>query len=62
MNPSGVRIGTPAVTTRGFKEQEARLIVEFMDEALINKDDENKLIELKEKVKELCNQFPIPTK
>jgi len=62
MNPSGVRIGTPAVTTRGFKENESRLIVEFMDEALINKDNEEKLSELKEKVKELCNQFPIPTK
>ena len=62
MNPSGVRIGTPAVTTRGFKEDEARLIVEFMDEALINKDNEEKLDQLKEKVKNLCNQFPIPTK
>ena len=62
MNPSGVRIGTPAVTTRGFKEDEARLIVEFMDEALINKDNEEKLDQIKEKVKNLCNQFPIPTK
>ena len=62
MNPSGVRIGTPAVTTRGFKEDEARLSVEFMDEALINKDNEEKLDQLKEKVKNLCNQFPIPTK
>jgi glycine hydroxymethyltransferase len=62
MNPSGVRIGTPAVTTRGFKENEARLIVEFMDDALINKDNEEKLDQLKEKVKDLCNQFPIPTK
>ncbi|MHB8903525.1 MAG: serine hydroxymethyltransferase, partial [Patescibacteria group bacterium] len=62
MNPSGVRIGTPAVTTRGFKENEARLIVSFMDEALINKDNEEKLKELNEKVKDLCNQFPIPTK
>lgn len=62
MNPSGVRIGTPAVTTRGFKEKESRLIVGFMDEALINKEDEEKLAELKEKVKELCNRFPIPTK
>jgi len=62
MNPSGVRIGTPAVTTRGFKEKESRLIVGFMDEALINKEDEEKLAELKGKVKELCNRFPIPTK
>ena len=62
MNPSGVRIGTPAVTTRGFKELESRLIVEFMDEALMNKENEEKLKELKEKIKNLCNQFPIPTK
>jgi len=62
MNPSGVRIGTPAVTTRGFKEKESRLIVEFMDEALMNKENDEKLTELKEKVKDLCNKFPIPTK
>jgi len=62
MNPSGVRIGTPAATTRGMKETEMKLIVGYIDEALQNKDNEIKLQELKLKVKELCAKFPIPTK
>ncbi|MFA5109277.1 MAG: serine hydroxymethyltransferase [Patescibacteria group bacterium] len=62
MNPSGVRIGTPAVTTRGLKEKEMELIAELIDEALRDKDDENKLNALKEKVKNLCDKFPIPTR
>ncbi|MFA6417161.1 MAG: serine hydroxymethyltransferase [Patescibacteria group bacterium] len=62
MNPSGVRLGTPAITTRGMKEAEMKLIVSLMDKALINKDDDNKLAEFKEEIKKLCAQFPIPTK
>ncbi len=62
MNPSGVRIGTPAVTTRGLKEPEMKLIVEYIDLALQNKENEEKLSDLKQKVKTLCEQFPIPTK
>lgn len=62
MNPSGVRLGTPAITTRGMKEVEMKLIVSLMDKALMNRDDEIKLAELKETIKKLCEQFPIPTK
>jgi glycine hydroxymethyltransferase len=62
MNPSGVRIGTPAITTRGMKEAEMKIVVNLIDEALKNKDDENKLKSLKEEVRKLCEQFPIPTK
>jgi glycine hydroxymethyltransferase len=62
MNPSGIRIGTPAITTRGLKENEMKLVVEYIDTALQNKEDEAKLNELKEKVKEMCDKFPIPTK
>jgi len=62
MNPSGIRVGTPAVTTRGLKEEEMKLIVAWIDEALQNKEDDNKLSVLKKKVKELCTKFPIPTK
>jgi len=62
MNPSGVRLGTPAITTRGMKEEEMKLIVSLMDEALVNKEDDNKLVEIKEKIKALCLKFPIPTK
>lgn len=62
MNPSGVRIGTPAITTRGLKEEEARLVVGFIDEALKNKDDEAKLQNIKKAVEEICKRFPVPTK
>lgn len=62
LNPSGIRVGTPAVTTRGMKEGEMKLIVSYIDEALQNKDDEVKLNGLKHKIKELCQKFPIPTK
>lgn len=62
MNPSGVRLGTPAITTRGMKEPEMKLIVSLMDKALMNRDDEAKLAEFKEEIKKLCAQFPIPTK
>ena len=62
MNPSGIRVGTPAVTTRGMKEEEMKTIVAHIDEALQNKEDEARLNELKDKIKELCAKFPIPTK
>ena len=62
MNPSGVRLGTPAITTRGMKEAEIKLIVSLMDKALMNKDDEVKIAELKTEIKKMCEQFPIPTK
>lgn len=60
MNPSGIRVGTPAMTTRGMKETEAKLVAAYMDEAFLNKDDEAKLEELKGKIKDLCLKFKIP--
>jgi len=62
MNPSGIRIGTPAVTTRGMKEAEMKLIVEYINEAIENRANDLKLNSLKEKVRVLCGKFPIPTK
>ena len=59
MNPSGIRIGTPAVTTRGMKEVEMKTIANLIDEALINKDNKEELIRLKQVVKDLCGHFPI---
>lgn len=62
MNPSGLRLGTPAVTTRGMKEKEMLIIADLIDTALENKNNEEKLLELKAQVKELCHQFPIYNK
>jgi glycine hydroxymethyltransferase len=60
MKPSGVRFGTPALTTRGMKEKEILLIIDLIDEAIKNRADEGKLAELKEKTKALCLKFPLP--
>ncbi len=59
LNPSGLRIGTPAITTRGMKENEAKLIVSYIDQAFKGKGEESVLAEIKVKVKELCLKFKI---
>ena len=59
MNPSGIRIGTPAVTTRGMKEAEMQIIADLIDEALMNYEQPEKLATLKEKIAELSTSFPI---
>ncbi len=56
---SGIRLGTPALTTRGFKEQEIEQVVHFIDTALTNKDNPAMLNQLKTAIKALCLQFPI---
>jgi len=62
MNPSGIRVGTPAATTRGMKETEMKLIVDYIDEAFREKNNEIRLASLKNLVKELAKKFIIPTK
>ena len=57
---SGIRIGTPAATTRGMKEQEMIIIAEAIDEVIRNINDVNKIKEVKRNILELCNKFPIP--
>ena len=56
---SGIRVGTPAVTTRGMKENEMIKIAEFINQAVANFEDEKKLDEIKSEVKNLCTQFPL---
>lgn len=56
---SGIRIGTPAVTTRGMKEDDMKTIAQLVVEALKNINDENHLLSVKKKVKELTANYPI---
>ncbi len=59
MDPSGIRIGVPAVTTRGIKERDIQKIVEWMDQALRSKGDERCLKVLRKEVRMLCKRFPL---
>ena len=56
---SGIRLGTPALTTRGMKEEEMVEIADIITSALINHDNQEKLNLLKEEVISLCNRFPL---
>jgi len=56
---SGIRIGTPAVTTRAMKEGEMNQIAEFICSALENCENESKLKEIKADVKNFCSRFPL---
>jgi glycine hydroxymethyltransferase len=54
LNPSGLRLGTPAVTTRGMKEKEMRQIAQLIYRCLVERKS------VKREVIALCNEFPIP--
>jgi len=56
---SGIRIGTPALTTRGFGEEEFTTVFELIDSVLKQPDDQQTLARVKKEVKELCKQFPL---
>ena len=56
---SGIRIGTPAMTTRGFKNDEAKQVVDLICDAIENKENSDELDIVKDKVKELCRKFPV---
>ena len=59
MIASGLRIGTPAVTTRGLREPEMKTIAQLIARVLDSKGDEKVIGEVKKNVKDLCDQFPI---
>jgi glycine hydroxymethyltransferase len=57
---SGLRLGTPAVTTRGLKENDLETVADFIDRALMSKDDANALAKIKQEVADFCRRFPMP--
>lgn len=62
MDPSGIRFGTPAITTRGFKEKECGRVAELMIETMRSKDDTKRLRGIREEIRTMCKKFPIPDK
>ncbi|GBE16411.1 serine hydroxymethyltransferase [bacterium BMS3Abin15] len=59
MDPSGLRIGVPAVTTRGMKEKEIKKIAEWINDAIENRKNNKKLNQIHKEVIKLCKKFPI---
>lgn len=59
---SGIRIGTPAITTRGLKEREVEEVAHYMCEVLKNPEKETLRKEIREKVRKICERFPYYTK
>lgn len=60
LNPSGVRFGTPAITTRGMKEEEMKRLAVWIDSAIVNRENSKTLDALKKEVREMCAEFPVP--
>jgi glycine hydroxymethyltransferase len=56
---SGIRVGVPAVTTRGMKEEHMSTVVELIDKALVNAENEEVLASLKGDVNSFMKQFPL---
>lgn len=59
--PSGIRLGTPAITTRGLREEHMSQLAEWMKQAIDNRDKPERLDELKAEVVEFARQFPLPS-
>ena len=56
---SGIRIGSPAMTTRGMGVEEVKIVVDLIDQVILNHDNEEKIQSVKKQVNELCSSFPI---
>ena len=59
MVTSGIRLGTPAITTRGFKEKDVMELTQYIDEVLSNANDEKMVASVAKKVEKLCKRFPM---
>ena len=60
LRPSGIRIGTPAATSRGMGEQEMRRLAEWIDGALRAPEDESLLSDIRKEVETFCRKYPVP--
>lgn len=60
-DPSGIRLGTPALTTRGMKEKEMVQVASWIDLALTNHTDDKKLAAIEKEIKEFTKKFPLPS-
>ncbi len=60
VHTSGLRLGTPAVTTRGFKEDEMKQVAGWIDQVLRSEGDDQVILRVKGEVLEMCKQFPVP--
>jgi glycine hydroxymethyltransferase len=60
MDPSGIRFGTPAITTRGFNEKDCAYIAELMVDTLKNKDNTKRLKAIREEVRKISKKHPVP--
>ncbi len=58
--PGGIRLGTPAVTTRGMKEEDMLEIADLLAEALIGREDEHVIAKVRQQVQQLTRKFPLP--
>jgi len=59
--PSGIRLGTPAITTRGLKEKDMSIIAQWMLDAINNRDNSTVLERISNEVKDFSNKYPLPT-
>lgn len=59
-DPSGIRLGTPAMTTRGFTKEEFKRTAELICEAIEQKDNAERIAEIAKEVNEMCEKYPVP--
>jgi glycine hydroxymethyltransferase len=59
--PSGIRLGTPAITTRGLKEKDMQTVADWMKHAIDNREDSSKLNMLRDEVTQFALTFPLPS-